>query len=225
MQFPSHLQAVIFDMDGLLLATEGTYRRAIFETSTHLGFEMTDAVHLSLVGTPRDLADRRLLAHFGRGFPVDEFNRRYKDRFEELCADGIDLRPGAKPLLGALKQRAIPMAVATSAPRTKADAHLEQAGIRHYFQVVIGRDDVSEGKPAPDCYLLAAARMGVQPAHCLALEDSHNGVRAALAAGMATVMVPDLLPATDELRHACIGVLTSLDELIPLLPPKVASFP
>ena len=105
------------------------------------------------------------------------------------------------------------MAVATSTARPKAEAQLKKAGIFHNFDVLVTRSDVAIGKPHPETFLKAATLLGVDPASCLALEDSHNGVRAAAAAGMSTIMVPDLLPPTPEIAGLCVGVLQSLTDV------------
>ena len=97
-------------------------------------------------------------------------------------------------------------------------AHLGPSGILPRFQAVIARGDYARGKPHPDPFLTAAAALGVDPADCLALEDSHNGVRAASAAGMMTVMVPDLLEATAEMRGLCVAVRASLHEVLAMIP-------
>jgi beta-phosphoglucomutase-like phosphatase (HAD superfamily) len=91
------------------------------------------------------------------------------------------------------------------------------AAIIDFFAALVTRTDVTHGKPHPESFLKAAAALGVQPSNCLALEDSHNGVRAAAAAGMATVMIPDMLPPTDEMRTLCAGILPSLSDVAELV--------
>ena len=95
--------------------------------------------------------------------------------------------------------------------------NLLRADLRHRFPVVITRDDVEHSKPRPDIFLAAAAGLSVSPELCLAVEDSHNGVRAAHAAGMITVMVPDMMPATDEVRALCLAVLEDLHGVCEML--------
>ena len=111
----------------------------------------------------------------------------------------------------------LPRAIATSSAHETVQAHLSAHGLTHRFDVVVGHGDYAQSKPAPDPFLLAAERLAVPAAFCLALEDSHNGVRAAHAAGMMTVMVPDLLPATDEMRSLCLAIAESLHEVRALL--------
>ncbi len=214
---PEPLDAVVFDMDGLLLDTESLFRTATFAVCAKLGHRMVDEVHLRLLGIPREAGNALLIEHFGESFDVATYDRECTAHYDELCHDSVPLRPGALRLLAVLQQRRMPMAVATSTERAKAEKHLRKAGILDVFGALVTRSDVSRGKPHPESFLKAAGALGVRPARCLALEDSHNGVRAAAAAGMATIMIPDLLAPTDDIRALCVGVLPSLHDVAALL--------
>jgi beta-phosphoglucomutase-like phosphatase (HAD superfamily) len=111
----------------------------------------------------------------------------------------------------------MPLALATSSGRDDAEHHLRNADLRRFFVAVATRNDVSRGKPHPDLFLKAAADLGVAPQRCLVLEDSHNGVRAAHAAGCLPIMVPDLLEANDEMRSLCLLIARDLHEIRLLL--------
>jgi len=210
---PDPLEAVVFDMDGLLLNTEALYRTAIFEACGRVGHEMVDALHLSFIGAPKETSAALLKAHFGPDFPLLDYYRHCRAAFERLCGAGVPLKPGARDLLEFLKDRGVPRGLATSSDREAAEDHLRRAGVLDLLDIVVARTDVSSGKPHPETFLKAAEGLGVAPTRCLALEDSHNGVRAASAAGMATIMVPDMLNPTDEIRALCVGVLRSLSEV------------
>lgn len=210
----SGIAACIFDMDGLLLDSESLYRAAHQAAADALGYAMDDALHGSLIGMPRDRTEAILAASFGPVFDLARYDALFGRHFSRLCAGGIPLRPGVLDLLATLDARALPRAVATSTARALALAHLREAGILDRFDAVVTRDDVRRGKPDPETFLTAAARLRMAPGDCLALEDSHNGVRAASSAGMMTVMVPNLLAPTDAIRALCVGVRTSLVLLV-----------
>jgi len=214
---PEPLDAVIFDMDGTLLDTERLHHRAMGEAAVALGYAIDPPLFARLVGVHRDRNRETLRDALGDGFPLDPFYGDADRRFEALAADGVPLRPGVVALLDHLRNAGIPCAIATSTASPYAEAYLTEAGLIGYFDTVVTRSDVANPKPAPDPYLLAAERLGVRPAQCIAVEDSPNGIRAAAAAGMATVMVPDLLPATDETRALTVATLIGLTDLLDAL--------
>ena len=141
----------------------------------------------------------------------------------QRMAETVPVKPGAIEFIEELKRRGVPMAVATSSRSPHAFGHLGRAGLLDLFNTVVTRDDVAHPKPHPEPYLTAAHRLGVAPASCLALEDSYSGVRAAHAAGMQTIMVPDLVPPSPEIEKLCVAVMSSLVDVHRLALPKVAS--
>ena len=217
MTLPDPVRAVIFDMDGTLIDTESAHRRAFVDTGHALGWPPGEDLLLSMVGIHRDENQRVLAERLGPDFPLAQFYADSDALFEAAEDAGIPLRPGADLLLDHLARAGIPMALATSTAAPFAQQRLERSGLIHYFDVIVTRSDVERPKPDPEPYLLAARRLGIDPAHCVAVEDSHAGVRSATAAGIATVMVPDLLPPTEELTLACAHVLPSLADLRDLL--------
>lgn len=202
--------AVIFDMDGTLLDTELVFREIVWDVAGGLGFTMTDDVHLRMVGSSHEATSRLLVEAYGVSFPYEIFDEQCRRLMRGRMASPVPVKAGVPELLGELKARRIPIAVATSSRAHHALTHLGTAGLLDMFQAVVTRDDVQNPKPHPEPYLTAARHLGVEPGLCLAIEDSHSGVRAAHAAGMQTVMVPDLVPPSDELRELCAAVLESL---------------
>lgn len=201
-------------MDGLLLDTERLMQGAILESSAFHGFPMDEALFLSLVGVPVDGNRRQLADAFGAAFPFDAYLARYRATvLAEIARDGLPVKPGAAELLHEVKAAGLPLAICTSTQRHRAQEHLAHAGFLPLLDALVTRDDVAYPKPHPEPYLLAAERLGVAPADCLALEDSPTGVRSAAAAGMAVVMVPDLLPATGELHELAHAVAADLHEV------------
>jgi beta-phosphoglucomutase-like phosphatase (HAD superfamily) len=125
-------------------------------------------------------------------------------------ADAVPVKSGAVELVTALRELDVPLAVATSSRSHHALSHLKAAGVIDFFDTIVTRDDVVNPKPHPEPYLTAAGRLRVDPVHCVAFEDSVSGVRAAHAAGMRTVMVPDLIHPSEDIAALCVAVLESL---------------
>jgi HAD superfamily hydrolase (TIGR01509 family) len=218
---PDPIRAVIFDMDGTLLDTEAAQHRAFEATGTALGWPLSHDMLNGMVGISRDLNQLMLAEKLGPNFPLAQFYEDSDVLFEAAVDAGLPLRPGAQIILDHFRDTGVPLALCTSTQGGKAQARLEQAGLLHYFDVVVTRSDVTHAKPHPEPYLLAAQRLGVDPADCVAVEDSYAGVRSAVAAGIATVMVPDLLPATEEQVLVVAKVLPSLSALRDLLLARV----
>ncbi len=210
MTLPRMPDAVVFDMDGLLFDTETLYVEAAIAAATELGHDASTEIILRTTGGPWSQTRQLLLEHFGAAFPVDDFVTVWVRQFWMLAEDRLALKPGVVELLDLLDALDLPKAIATSSSHATVQRHLAAHGLTSRFEAIVGAGDYAAGKPAPDPFLAAAARLGASPEACLALEDSHNGVRSASAAGMMTVMVPDLLPATDEIRALCTLVATDL---------------
>ena len=215
---PRRPAAVIFDMDGLMLDTEGLAARAWVVAADDLGLAFDRRVNDRLIG--RNFPDcRRIIGeHHGPAFPVDQLMGAWHGAYDAIVhREGIAFKPGLVELLDWLEAERIPKAVATSTRHARAQAKLELTGIRHRFVALVGGDEVANGKPAPDIFLAAATALGTPPADCLVLEDSEPGVRGALAAGMTPLMVPDLLPPSPGLLATGTRVLATLHEVRALL--------
>jgi HAD superfamily hydrolase (TIGR01509 family) len=202
--------AAVFDMDGLLFDSEVLHRDAAREAAAEHGCVLPDAVFLSLIGGSWQDNRARLLDHFGAAFAVDDFEAAWDRHYARRAAAGPALKRGVAALLGLLDARGLPRAIATSSSHEAVRRNLAAHGLAGRFDAVVARGDYARGKPAPDPFLRAAELLGVPPAACLALEDSPHGVRAAAAAGMVVVMVPDLVPACDADRRLCRAVAADL---------------
>jgi HAD superfamily hydrolase (TIGR01509 family) len=210
MTLPRQPAAVVFDMDGLLFDTESIYERAALSAAAALGQDMDSAFFRSTIGVPWLATRERLVELYGPTFAVDELRAVAGRIFNELVEADLPLKPGVVELLDLLDALGLPRAIATSSSRATARRHLEAHGMADRFHHVIGHDDCERHKPEPEPFLKAAGLLGVAPDLCLALEDSYMGVRAASAAGMMTIMIPDLLPATKEIQGLCTHVVGDL---------------
>lgn len=212
------VRAVLFDMDGLMFDTERLAQDAWLRAGREKGWPITQEVVSDIRGT--NLAGSREIfrQRFGDAVDYDEA-RALRDGYVEarIRESGLPVKPGLYSLLRALRQKGIPAAVATSTSRETAYAYLELADVRQYFSALVFGDEVARSKPAPDIFLAAAEKLRTKPEHCMVLEDSPNGLRAARAAGCIPVMVPDLTPPTPELSRLCAAVADTLEDAVPLL--------
>jgi HAD superfamily hydrolase (TIGR01509 family) len=208
--------AVIFDMDGLMLDTESIYHVAWQRAASELGYDMSDEMYVQFVGRPINECTSMLMDIYGDQFPLDAFLKRGADICRQHIATyGIAYKPGLGELLDFLERIPMRLAVATSSNRRHTLHCLGDLAQR--FEVIVTGDEVAQGKPAPDIYMLAAQRLNVLPAECLVLEDSAAGVQAAHAALMRVILVPDLKPPSAQASTQATCICASLHEVRALL--------
>jgi beta-phosphoglucomutase-like phosphatase (HAD superfamily) len=213
MTLPYRPSAVIFDMDGLLFDTEALWQDALLSAAAEAGHEIPDEVFNQSIGVRRSQCRGLFLSHFGDDFLFDDFHANWRRHFWLIAENKLARKPGVAELLEVLDRLRLPRAIATSSARTTVEHHLSSHGLMERFDQTVCRGDYENGKPAPDAFLKAAERLRVEARLCLALEDSHIGVRSASAAGMMTVMVPDLLEPTEELCALCVLVARDLHQV------------
>jgi HAD superfamily hydrolase (TIGR01509 family) len=209
-------EAVIFDMDGLMLDSERAIIGCLAEAARELGHDLPEVLWLSMVGHSEAVCRHLLDEAIGEA-QRERVLQRSHVLYEAVVAAGVPHRPGIIEMLDFLDSRRIPRAVATSTRRPLALRKLDAAGLLPRFDAICTSSDVEHPKPAPDVYLLAARSLGIDPRRCLVLEDSPTGVRAALAAGMHPIQIPDLLEPDDAVRALGHTILPSLDDARMLL--------
>ena len=207
-------EAIIFDMDGLLLDTERIALSAFLATCDQMGVRAEEELFLRCIGTNQTLGREVLEAGLQDQVDYLIFEQAWDRKYVELTSDRpVPLKDGAVELLEHIASMRIPVAVATSTRTARAHDKLKSSGILDRFQTIVGGDQVQNGKPAPDIYLKAAGTLSARAGRCLALEDSENGVRAAVSAGMTVVQVPDLVQPSRDLLALGHIVLGSLHEV------------
>ena len=208
------LKAVIFDVDGTLLDTERIYMQAWKEAAAELGYVMPDELLRKTRAVNTKDAARIFEEEIGNGFSYEKARPiRVRIAEEIIKKESPILKPGVLELLDFLKQKCIRLSVASSTSLKGTQEHLSESQILQHFEVVVGGDMITKGKPNPDIFLKAAELLGLQPQECIVVEDSPAGIRAAYAAGMKAVLVPDQAAITQEIIDMSDVVLKSLCDM------------
>lgn len=213
-----HFSACIFDMDGLLIDSERLALETFRSTCDQFGTGDLTSLFNRLLGTNLQLEKKILKEELEGVIDHIAFGNAWSEKYIRATSEKpVPLRKGVLDVLEYLQSNNIPRAVATSTATERATEKLQKSGIWDYFNLIVGGEQVAESKPAPDIFLKAALKLSVAPARCLAFEDSNNGVRAAAAAGMTVVQIPDLIQPDEAIRKlgpivlACISDILSYD--------------
>ncbi|MDQ8199322.1 HAD family phosphatase [Pelagicoccus enzymogenes] len=213
----SAFDAIVWDMDGLIFDTERLSFLAWQAGAKSIGATIDLELFQSLIGMNARAIQAKLLQDLGEGIDVNALTKAAGASYEQLIADGPPLKPGAKECLETIARSPIPQALATSSSFRYASKKLEHHDLLKCFDATVTGDQVSNGKPHPEPYLLAAEKLGLSPARCIAFEDSVNGIQSAKSAGMYTVLIPDMCPHDAASRSRVDREFSSLVEALPFL--------
>lgn len=195
------IQAIIFDMDGVLIDSERIVTDCWRAVSEEMKIPNIDEAIYGCIGLNRNDTQAFFYNIYGKQFSYDTFAVRVSDMFkDQIQREGLPLKEGVREILSFLKQNNYKIGLASSSRYQSVCGHMERLGLMDYFEIIIGGDMVEHSKPLPDIYLKACEAIGVKPENSMAIEDSPNGIRAAVAANMKAVMVPDMIASTPEIQ-------------------------
>lgn len=207
---------VVFDLDGTILESEKLARRCFLAACADVGFPDIDVrVYNRCVGTTSNRTAEIMREGFGPDFPFEKMSARWSEIYgEEISTNPVPVKDGIRDLLARLSDLNVPMAVATSSRRPTVETKLAMSDLAHYFEFYVCSGEADEGKPHPAPYLKALARLELAAADCWALEDSDNGVRSAVSAGLYVYQIPDEIEPSDEVRNFGHEILSSAIDLV-----------
>ncbi len=208
------IQAVIFDMDGVIFDSERIICELWDELAKEYQLDGIEELMIKCIGINDAATNALFLEKYGEDFPYEDFKKIISKRYHERYDGGrLPMKDGVKELLFFLKGNGIKTALASSTKVQTVVNQLKDAGIYECFDVVIGGDMVGRSKPNPDIFLHAAKELGVDAKEAYIIEDSYNGIKAAHAACAKPIMVPDLIEPNDEIKALCHKIFTNLSEV------------
>lgn len=212
------VEAVVFDMDGLIFDSERVVQRSWNDAGEILGYGRIGEHIYNTLGFNVKRREQYFKSVYGADFKMEEFNQITRERFHEIVGqEGLGVKPGVRELLEYLKSRGIKTAVATSSRKEYSTRILTEAGLMRYFDGAVFGDMVENAKPDPEIYLKACDAIGAKPENSVALEDAPAGIRAAHAAGMTPLMIPDLVEPDEEIKKLYFRKFNSLLEVLEFL--------
>lgn len=210
------LKLVIFDMDGLLFDTEWPSYLALKEVMEKEGYEFLLEHYKQLIGLTHDHSTLVMQKLYGSDFQYN--NEAYRKRFNEILdTDGLMIKSGAEQLLDWLDRKGLKKCIASSSSRETIGRYLKKAGLESRFDLYVSGQEVPFGKPHPDIFLEACKRANEAPESAIVLEDSLNGLKAAHAANIPCIVVPDLIEPNEEFTEKAFSIVSDLEEVINII--------
>lgn len=203
------IKGAIFDMDGTLFDTERLYAKNWTLTAEEFGQIPNPDFPYAVAGTS-SAGQQEIVRQYYPSTDASSFVNACAARMDRALEYGVPEKPGVHEILTFFREHGIKLAIASSNSHRKIEVNLQHAGVSDLFDVIVSGEEVKQGKPAPDIFVLAAEKLGLRPEECYVFEDSINGAQAGVTAGCATVMIPDLFPPTEDLRQNCTGIYSTL---------------
>ena len=211
-------KAVVFDMDGVIFDSERATMECWIELAGKYGIQNIEDTYYRCIGVTAKRTREIMLEAYGEDFPYDTYANEASGMYHERYDGGrLPMKPGVPEILEFLKSNHKKIALASSTRRQTVVNQLRDAGILEYFDEVITGDMITRSKPDPEIFLLACERIGVEPSEAYAIEDSYNGIRSAFRGGLRPIMVPDILPADEEMKELSETVLDNMNHVMKYL--------
>ncbi len=205
------MKTIIFDMDGVIFDSERAVFNGWLELAEKYGFRDLEIPYRKCIGVNAAASRQIFLDFYGEAFPYDFYCKEQSRNYHAKYDNGrLPLKKGVRELLTVLKENGCKTAIASSTRTVLVRSQIEAAGLLEFFDCIVGGDMVEKSKPEPDVFLKAAGMLGGEVSKMYVIEDSYNGIRAARAAGMLPIMVPDLLPPDEEMKEKAAYILEDL---------------
>lgn len=195
-------KAVIFDMDGVIFDSERAVYNGWLELAAKYDLTDIEKIYMRCIGVNAVMSRQIFIDYYGKDFPYDKYTKEVSKHYHAKYDNGrLPMKPGIRELLISLKEKQYKIAIASSTRTGLVEKQIEDAGLREYFDVIVGGDMVERSKPEPDIFLKAAELLDVLPEKVYVIEDSYNGIRAAFAGAMIPIMVPDMIEPDNEMKE------------------------
>jgi beta-phosphoglucomutase-like phosphatase (HAD superfamily) len=215
------IHTVIFDMDGLIINNSYIYRLAYQAAARNLSYTIDDDLYNRFLGVPHDVCNQILVTSFGDDFPCADFSVEVDREYELLIKTTPNIfHEGFGPLLAFLQEHQIKLGLATSSTLAKVQFHFHNSSYLDAFDFIATTEDLTCPKPDPEIYHLSLDRLDSSPETTIVLEDSNQGMRAAIAAGCLAIMIPRIDPPAMDVQRSATMILDNLQDLIPQLQTK-----
>lgn len=211
------LEAVIFDMDGVIFDSEKANIECWKVVSKKYNMPNLNSILLKCLGTTDQLTKQIFLDEYGKNFPYDKIEKEVSNLFNQKYNNRLPIKKGVLECLNFLYKNKIKMAVASSTKQSIVELQLKIAKLYKFFNIIIGGDFIKNSKPNPEIFIEVCNRLNVKPKNTYVIEDSYNGISAAFNGEMHPVMIPDLLPPNDEIKHKVDYIFDSLFDFIKFL--------